>query len=116
MDIILLQDETEPDIRLAWYEFGVLKNLSTDTISVEFINPETDEVLFTKTNGIIGGDGTDPSNLVIAMTKTELTQLAHEENWWLIKPKAAKSGDLDQASFFTKDDKGTLMTLHVVPS
>lgn len=72
MNIIVYQDETDPDIRLAWPDTIGLRDLTDYTIAAEFINRFTGEIAFTKTTGITAGDGTGLSNVNIAFTAAEL--------------------------------------------
>lgn len=102
-------DETDPDIRLAWYGAdNALRNLTGWTLAVEIIGHTTGILESTKTSGLTGGDGTGASNLNIAWTAVELAAL--DGNKWKLRPTATNG--LERAVFAT-DANGTLLTMQV---
>lgn len=114
MDVSIYQDETDPDLYLAWRDEAssdpsVLRDLTEWTGSIEVIEPATFTVVITKTSGVVLGDGTDPSNFISVWTTEELTTMAG--GWWYLRPIVTKGLD---KSIFTKDGEGTLMTLEVM--
>jgi hypothetical protein len=75
-------DVTDPDDLLAWPNTdGTLRDLTEATLILEIIDPTTNVIEYTKTTGVIGDDGTNPSNVAIAWTSGEMTPLAGPKRW-----------------------------------
>lgn len=75
-------DITDPDDLFAWYGLDrTLRDLSQATLTMEIIDPATNLIQYTKTAGIIGNDGTTPSNLVVAWESAEMLPLVGRKRW-----------------------------------
>src|SRR5690242_11552772 len=74
-------DVTYPDDRLAWADGDGLMDLTDWTLSMEIVNPATNEIQYTKTTGIVGNDGTTKTNLIVAWEPAEMEPLAGRTRW-----------------------------------
>lgn len=75
-------DITDPDDLFAWFGGdGLLRDLTGWTLSLEIIDPSTDEIEYTKTSGVVGGDGTGKSNLAVAWQTAEMAPLVGRTRW-----------------------------------
>lgn len=74
-------DVTDPDDRFAWYDENGLRDLTGWTLALEVIDPATNTIRYTKTSGVVGGDGTEPTNLIIAWETAEMEPLVGLKRW-----------------------------------
>jgi hypothetical protein len=110
--VVVYSDETDPDIRLAWYDNddpATLRNLSGWTLAVEVVDPETNVIALTKTTGINGGDGSGASNVNIAWTAAELDTI--DGATYKLRVTATLA---TEKAVFTVDSRGTLPLLTVI--
>lgn len=111
--IIRYEDQTDPDVRLAWYDADgtTLRNLVGWTIAVEVIDRTTGYIEMTKTTGVTGGDGTGAYNVDIAWTAVELGDLAGGR--WNLRVTATNGAE---RAVFTVNSRGSLPVLEVRPA
>lgn len=108
MTTIIYQDETDPDLRLAWPDTNGLRDLTGWTLAVEIINRTTGLIEMTKTSGVVGGDGTGTYNVNIAFTANELDELAGHP--WNLRVTATNG---TERAIFTVNARASLPVLEV---
>lgn len=98
-------DVTDPYDRIAWADLsGELRDFTGWVLSMEIIHPTTNEIRTIKTSGVVGGDGTGLSNVVITWTPEEMAPLAGLTRW---KGRIVADKDEDRTEFVL-DGEGTL--------
>lgn len=99
-------DITDPVDRFAWYDEDGLRDLTDSVLTMEIIDPATDVIAYTKTAGLIGGDGTGNTNLIIAWDRIEMEPLAGLKRWQgrVIATRGSEVAE------FTLDSVGTFPT------
>jgi hypothetical protein len=110
--ITLWSDETDPDRLLAWPNLdGTLRDLTPPwTLTAEYIDTDTNELVDTKTTGITGADGTGASNVNLSWTTAELTALQGRKYWLRV---TATNGT--ETAVFTINQHGGLPLLRIIP-
>lgn len=106
-------DETDPDMRLAWYVGNgttTLRDFTDWTISVEVLDRKTGEVVYTKTTGCLGGDGVGSSNVNVAWTADELADIV---GIWPMRVSAVNG--TERAVFKDQGKRLPLLEVKAVP-
>jgi hypothetical protein len=110
--VTLYEDQTDPDISFAWYDAdGDLRDFTGWALTVELVDRSSNEIALDKVTGVVGGDGTGSSNVLMSFSAAELAQLVGPS---LAMRIVAVNGS--ETAVFTLNGRGTLPLLHVLPA